>query len=76
MTTLVEDGCASVHNTTMVRKTPKLETALPPTSRRAGWYRGVKLQPPAASPKTPLVQLRDAVKHAVAKNADALAGGK
>jgi hypothetical protein len=76
MTTLVEDGCASVHNTTMVRKIPKLETALPPTSRRAGWYRGVKLQPPAASPKTPLVQLRDAVKHAVAKNADALAGGK
>jgi len=43
---------------------------------REGWYRGVKLQAPATSPKTSLSRLQEAVKHAVAKNADALAGDK
>jgi hypothetical protein len=39
-------------------------------------YRGVRLQPPVASPRTPLSKLQDAVKAAVAKNHDALSHGK
>lgn len=44
--------------------------------QRSGWYRGVKLQAPPTPPKTSLSKLRDAVRYAVGKNADALAGGK
>jgi hypothetical protein len=36
----------------------------------------VKLQSPPTPPKTSLARLQAAVKHAVAKNADALAGRK
>jgi hypothetical protein len=43
---------------------------------RGDSYRGVKLQSPASPPKTSLTKLQDAVRHAVAKNAHALAGGK
>jgi hypothetical protein len=39
-------------------------------------YRGVKLQRPFGSPRTPLNKLRDAVRAAVAKNYDTLAHGK
>jgi len=73
---LIEANRAQVHIADMTRKAATPKTALSPASQRAGWYRGIKLQPPAASPKTPLPQLREAVKHAVAKNADALAGVK
>ncbi|MBL8772223.1 MAG: hypothetical protein JNK30_12650 [Phenylobacterium sp.] len=45
-------------------------------AERSGWYRGVKLQAPPTPPKTSLSKLRDAVRYAVGKNADALAGGK
>jgi hypothetical protein len=44
--------------------------------QRSGWYRGVKLQAPSTPPKTSLSKLKDAVRYAVGKNADALAGGK
>ncbi len=44
--------------------------------QRSGWYRGVKLQAPPTPPKTSLSKLKDAVRYAVGKNADALAGGK
>lgn len=60
----------------MRSKANRIPTRLRPVDAREGWYRGVKLQAPATSPKTSLARLQDAVKHAVAKNADALAGGK
>ena len=40
---------------------------------RAGWYRGVRLQPPVAPPWMPLHLLRDAVEHAIRKNLPKLA---
>ncbi len=45
-------------------------------AKREGWYRGVKLQALPNPPKTPMARLREAVRNAVAKNADALAGRK
>ncbi|MGH6986129.1 MAG: hypothetical protein ACRED9_04730 [Caulobacteraceae bacterium] len=39
-------------------------------------YRGVKLQTPATPPRTPLSKLQQALDKALAKHADALAGGK
>jgi hypothetical protein len=60
----------------MVAKSAKLSTASPSRGKREGWYRGVKLQSPPTPPKTSLARLQAAVKHAVAKNADALAGRK
>ena len=60
----------------MTRKAYPVPTRSRPADTREGWYRGVKLQAPATSPKTSLSRLQEAVKHAVAKNADALAGDK
>ena len=60
----------------MVAKSAKLSTASPFRGKRDGWYRGVKLQSPPTPPKTSLARLQAAVKHAVAKNADVLAGRK
>lgn len=48
-------------------------TSSRPRVKRAGWYRGVRLQAP---PKTALSKLKDAVTYAVGKNADAFAEGK
>ena len=60
----------------MTRKANPVPTRSCPADTREGWYRGVKLQAPATSPKTSLSRLQEAVRHAVAKNADALAGDK
>jgi hypothetical protein len=60
----------------MVAKSAKLSTGSPSRVKRDGWYRGVKLQSPPTPPKTSLARLQEAVKAAVAKNADALAGRK
>ena len=58
----------------MVTKSATLSHGSPSRVKRDGWYRGVKLQSPPMPSKIPLPQLREAVKHAVAKNAHALSG--
>lgn len=60
----------------MVAKSAKLPASSPTRVKRDGWYRGVKLQSPPTPPRTSIVRLQEAVKAAVAKNADALAGRK
>lgn len=45
-------------------------------TQRHDTYRGVTLLSPASPSKTPVAKLQRAVEHAVAKNADALAGRK
>lgn len=60
----------------MAKTSAKRSSRSRPTVTREGWYRGVKLQSPPTPPKTSLARLQEAVRAAVAKNADALAGRK
>jgi hypothetical protein len=48
----------------------------PGPSRKTSTYRGVKLQATTGATRFSLAQIKNAVEIAVAKNADALAGGK
>lgn len=70
----IEPDAKAAHIEAMVVKSAKLSTRPPSRGKGDGWYRGVKLQSPPTPPKMSLPRLRAAVKHAVAKNADALAG--
>lgn len=72
---VIEPQRGAAHIAVMAAKSAKAPSPRTP-ARRAGWYRGVKLQAPPAPPKIALSKLRDAVSYAVGKNADALAGGK
>ena len=72
----IEPDPDAAHIEAMVAKSAKLSAGSPSRGKGEGWYRGVKLQSPPTPPKTSLSRLQAAVKHAVAKNADALAGRK
>jgi hypothetical protein len=72
----IEPQTWSAHIGPMARNTAKSQTSSGPGAKRDGWYRGVKLQTPSTPPRTSLAKLKDAVRYAVGKNADALVGGK
>lgn len=57
---------ATTHISTAEEPAPRAKAGI------SGVYRGIRLVKPAVPPRTPLASLREAVKAAVAKNADAI----